>query len=240
MGNREDLLAGAKQCLYEKGYLRTTARDIANASKVSLAGIGYHFGSKEALMNQALFEAIGEFGETMGSALGTGDGAPGGSLRRFEAIWSQVTASFATHRKLWAASFEPVSQLDHVPEIREFFAMAAEHSRYGLSALFLDIDENDVDERTARSLGSFYYALMTGLLTQWLTDPDRAPTGRDMADALRAVADNIDRADRAAQAKGRAQEQARTGDADRPDRAPEDPESAAAPAGSGGPPRPEQ
>ena len=29
MGNREDLLAGAKKCLYEKGYARTTARDIA-------------------------------------------------------------------------------------------------------------------------------------------------------------------------------------------------------------------
>ena len=53
MGNREDLLAGAKRCLYEKGYASTTARDIATASGTSLAAIGYHFGSKEALMNQA-------------------------------------------------------------------------------------------------------------------------------------------------------------------------------------------
>ncbi|MGH4006514.1 MAG: TetR family transcriptional regulator, partial [Pseudonocardiaceae bacterium] len=44
MGNREDLLAGAKRCLYEKGYGRTTARDIAAAAGgVSLAAIGYHF-----------------------------------------------------------------------------------------------------------------------------------------------------------------------------------------------------
>ena len=35
MGNREDLLAGAQRCLYEKGYARTTARDIASASGVS-------------------------------------------------------------------------------------------------------------------------------------------------------------------------------------------------------------
>ena len=192
MGNREDLLAGAKQCLYEKGYLRTTARDISNASGVSLAGIGYHFGSKEALMNQALFEAIGEFGDAMGTAVDVGPDAPGGSIERFEAIWSQVTASFSTHRKLWAASFEPVAQLDHVPEIKQFFAMAAQHSRTGLAALFLGIDESEVDERTARTLGSFYYALMAGLLTQWLTDPERAPSGRDLADALRAVAAGID------------------------------------------------
>ena len=29
MGNREDLLEGAKRCLLEKGYRATTARDIA-------------------------------------------------------------------------------------------------------------------------------------------------------------------------------------------------------------------
>ncbi|MGH3648185.1 MAG: TetR/AcrR family transcriptional regulator, partial [Micromonosporaceae bacterium] len=51
MGNREALLEGAKRCFHEKGYARTTARDIAQASGVSLAAIGYHFGSKEALMN---------------------------------------------------------------------------------------------------------------------------------------------------------------------------------------------
>ena len=63
MGNREDLLAGAKRCLMEKGYARTTARDIAAASGVSLAAIGYHFGSKDALMNQAVYESVGEWAD---------------------------------------------------------------------------------------------------------------------------------------------------------------------------------
>ena len=61
MGNREDLIAGAKRCLIEKGYARTTARDIAAASGVSLAAIGYHFGSKDALMNQAIYEFVGDW-----------------------------------------------------------------------------------------------------------------------------------------------------------------------------------
>jgi AcrR family transcriptional regulator len=63
MGNREALLAGAKRCLIEKGYARTTARDIAAASGVSLAAIGYHFGSKDALMNQAIYEFVGEWAD---------------------------------------------------------------------------------------------------------------------------------------------------------------------------------
>ena len=35
MGHREDLLAGAVRCLREKGYGRTTARDIVAASGAS-------------------------------------------------------------------------------------------------------------------------------------------------------------------------------------------------------------
>ena len=58
MGNREALVEGAKACLLEKGYSRTTARDIATAAGVSLAAIGYHFGSKETLLNEALRELL--------------------------------------------------------------------------------------------------------------------------------------------------------------------------------------
>ena len=58
MGNREALLDGAKRCLIEKGYSKTTARDIAEAAGVSLAAIGYHFGSKESLLEQAFMAAM--------------------------------------------------------------------------------------------------------------------------------------------------------------------------------------
>ena len=51
MGQREDLLTAAKKLLVEKGYHRTTARDIAAASGAHLGSIGYHYGSKDALMN---------------------------------------------------------------------------------------------------------------------------------------------------------------------------------------------
>ena len=63
MGNREKLLAGAKRCIQEKGFARTTARDLVAASGTNLASIGYHFGSKEALLTQALVEELGEWGD---------------------------------------------------------------------------------------------------------------------------------------------------------------------------------
>ena len=52
--HRDQLVKGAIKCLQTKGYARTTARDIATASGANLASIGYHFGSKEALLNEAM------------------------------------------------------------------------------------------------------------------------------------------------------------------------------------------
>ena len=83
MGNRESLIAGAKQCLHDIGYTRTTARDIATAAGVSLAAIGYHFGSTRELLNQALMEALAEWGAELDTSLPATDGSA-------EAVWTAV------------------------------------------------------------------------------------------------------------------------------------------------------
>jgi hypothetical protein len=41
-------------------------------------------------------------------------------------------------------------------------------------------------------LGSVYQALLTGLMVQWMLDPDTAPSGVDIAEGLRAIADRAD------------------------------------------------
>jgi AcrR family transcriptional regulator len=183
MGNREDLLAAAKRCLYDKGYAHTTARDIAAASGVSLAAIGYHFGSKEALLNAARIEAIGEWADELGRVLAT-DSDPGATpMERFEAIWARMIELFDAHRPLWTASFEMLAQLDHAPEVRRAVADAQQRARLGLAALFHHLDPA-ADQRTAWVVGSFYLALLPGVMAQWLIDPEHAPSARDLADAL--------------------------------------------------------
>ncbi|MEV0974551.1 TetR/AcrR family transcriptional regulator [Microtetraspora glauca] len=189
MGNREDLLAGAKRCLYEKGYTRTTARDIAAASGTSLASIGYHFRSTKALLNEALFDAMREWGEELERALGTDTGMRPGSRERFEEIWDRVAGSFAAQRPLWTTQFEAITQLDHLPEMREAFGTGLEEARRGLAEIF----DPDADAETLRVTGRLYQTLLSGLLSQWLIDPERAPSGRDLAEAVRAVAAGFDR-----------------------------------------------
>jgi AcrR family transcriptional regulator len=193
MGNREDLLAGAKRCLYENGYARTTARDIASAAGTSLAAIGYHYGSTEALMSAALFEAIGEWGDEIQRALKADLGRDAGPMERFEWYWSRVTESFGSHRELWAASIEILAQMDRVPGVREALAQGIQEGRLAWAALLLEIDPV-AEERKAWVVGSFYQALLSGILVQWLIDPEHAPSGHDLAEALRIIAAGVSRA----------------------------------------------
>jgi AcrR family transcriptional regulator len=188
MGNREDLLAGAKRCLYEKGYARTTARDIANAAGVSLAAIGYHFRSKEALLNEALIEAVGEWGAELERALATDALPEADPLARFEAVWTRVVDLFPTYRRLWIANFDIVNQIDRMPEeVRRVLSDAIRHGCLGLAALVHGIDPA-TDEQRALTVGSFDHALLLGLMAHWVVDPEHAPSGRDLADALRTIA----------------------------------------------------
>jgi AcrR family transcriptional regulator len=186
MGNREDLLSAATRCLYDKGYARTTARDIATTAGVSLAAIGYHYGSKEALLNAALQQAIEEWGAGLGRVLTAevkGDAQP---ADRFVATWTKVIESFAGTRPLWAIQFELLAHIERTPELRHTFAEANRQARLGLVELFGNASPPRNDKE-ALAIGALYQALLGGLAALWLVDPASTPSGQDLLDAMRTV-----------------------------------------------------
>ncbi len=194
MGHREKLLAGAKRCLYERGYGRTTARDIVAASGANLGSIGYHFGSKEALLNAAMMETLGEWGDELERILlAEADADP---MERFEEVWTRVIESFDAHRPALVDSFEAFVQAEHSPELRKELAAGHEETRSWLVALFQKIGSTP-EGASARAVGSFYLALLNGLMVQWLLDPERAPSGSDMAEALREILASVRSAEEA-------------------------------------------
>jgi AcrR family transcriptional regulator len=191
MGNREDLIAGAKRCLIEKGYGQTTARDIASASGVSLAAIGYHFGSKDALMNQALYESIGDWGDEVERALSE-EGVPTDDpLRRFESIMDRTIASFGgPGGGLWAAQIELLSLLGHHEELRTFLASVQRDAADGLAELFLGIDPAQ-DPESARTAGSLLHAMFIGIMVKWFMNPKQALSAHELAEGLRIIAEHM-------------------------------------------------
>jgi AcrR family transcriptional regulator len=192
MGNREDLLAGAKRCLLEKGYAATTARDIAAASGVSLAAIGYHFGSKDALMNQAVFDSIGEWGQGLQDAISAaGPAEPERPLAHFEAVMRETLKSFGgPDGGLWRAQLELLSLAQTNGDLRAFLASVQEIAGTGLAELLLGIDPV-AEPETARSAGIVMHAMFIGLIAKYFLDPERAPTARELTDGLRVIAERV-------------------------------------------------
>ncbi|WP_285564709.1 TetR/AcrR family transcriptional regulator [Streptomyces sp. RTGN2] len=178
MGNREKLLEAARQCLFAKGYERTTVRDLASAAGVSMAAIGYHFGSKEALLNQALFEALDSGGEAFGPSTDDAD---------LGALWGRLIEAFSANKTFWMANLETVLRAQRDPELREQMTAGMGQGRSGMAREVTGTAEADLPEATIRTLGSVQLALVSGLMMQHLTDPESAPTAEEVIEGLRAL-----------------------------------------------------
>ena len=189
MGNREKLLEGAKRCLYEKGFARTTSRDLVAISGTNLNSIGYHFGSKEALLTQAMMEELGAWGTEVMGVLSGEDAR--GTIEQLESMWSRLVESFTSHRALWFVTFEAFCEAERSPELRQALALGYDLARPWMASLLLGGNVEEIDEESARTTGSFLLAVQAGLAAQWLLDPEHSPSGSDMANALRAIIDAI-------------------------------------------------
>ncbi len=186
MGHREDLLAGARRCLAERGYARTTARDLVAASGTNLASIGYHFGSKEALLDEAIAASFEEWAERV-RELTTAAAPEPDPLQRLAASWTAMLTSFTEYRGLAVAFVEALAQAERRPELRGHLADSYRRGREQVAGMITEVLATMPAEQ-ARALASFQIALCDGLLVQWLLDPDATPTGAELFSALRAVA----------------------------------------------------
>jgi AcrR family transcriptional regulator len=184
--HRERLLQGAMRCLREKGYARTTARDIAAASKSNLGSIGYHFGSKEALLNEAIRDGFAEWTAQLGSIAFADEGAT--PLQRGRASWVALTESFEQQRPLVVAFVEALAQSVRSDELRAQLADIYEEGRAAVAQLVeASLGEADIDDEQSRAVASFLIAVCDGLLLQWLVDPQRAPSGEELTAGLDAA-----------------------------------------------------
>ena len=165
--------------MLDKGYNRTTARDIASAAGVSLAAIGYHSPSKETLLTEALLLAFGEWDQDLQKALQTAVPSHVSPAERFEATWTKIIATFETHRPLWVANFEIFAQMVGQPAARNIIASKVHVARAGLAAMFLNQDESALSAETVRTIGTFHHVLLSGLILQWLIDPASALSAKE-------------------------------------------------------------
>ncbi len=193
-GNREKLLQAAIECLQENGYARTTARDLVAASGTNLASIGYHFGSKDALLNEAIAVGFRDWVQEVERSAFAPVGAT--STERLELSLAAMVDRFAELRPFLVSFVEAFPQAIRAPELRERMAQAYEQARAaGAEMIVRALSEEGVSlaPEQAAIVSSALMAICDGLILQWLLDPERVPSSRELMQALAAASATLTR-----------------------------------------------
>jgi AcrR family transcriptional regulator len=190
-GHREALLDAAQQLILEKGFSATTARDLVAASGTNLGSIGYHFGSREALLSAALEDLFNEWTELLVAAAFSEEDVP--PQERLTASWKATLSSLDEHSAIIRAFVEALAYAERSPEFRE---LMREHYRR-VQATVADVVEAAMGpaavERGAdpMTIALFVIAIFDGLAVQHRMSPDDTPTGDQLVGALAAAAASI-------------------------------------------------
>ncbi len=188
MDTRERLVEAAIELLVERGYARTTTRQIVAAADSHLPAVNYYFGSKERLLEEAVVEALRRWAQTtMAVADEPGPRDPGERLRR---SIERFFATLEADRPYVVAALEAFAQAERSDALRERLAEAYQE--------FRDVVASSVDRAAGRAGGpagpdvlgvsSLLIALFDGLAIQWLLAPERAPSPEQVIGSLAALA----------------------------------------------------
>jgi len=186
--HRDKLLAAAAVCLREKGYAGTTARDLVEASGTNLASIGYHFGSKEALLHEAVVRGMDAWTASVENEVFADEAM--GAEERLERGFAAMVDHFdelEPYLRSFVEAFPPALRSD---ELRDRMAAAYARVRRAGSGMFqrlLAEEGVEIDHKQGETLSSLTLALCDGLILQWLLDPDATPSAREAMTAMAAV-----------------------------------------------------
>jgi AcrR family transcriptional regulator len=186
--HRDRLLAAALTCLRDKGYARTTARDLVAASGTNLRSIGYHFGSKEALLDEALGECFRIWTARVEQAVfGSAADTP---RQRLEAALVALIDSFDELRPQVMACVEAIAPAMRSDTLRAKLAAGYAESRQAGAAMIRRAcaELGVAPLENADAVASVLIAISDGLMLQWLADPDAAPDARATIGALAQLA----------------------------------------------------
>jgi AcrR family transcriptional regulator len=187
VGHREQLLAAARRLLEQRGYAHITARDLVAESDTNLASIGYHFGSKAALLNAAI-EASFEAWTDQLAALVMADPAAT-PIQRGAATWVAVLDNLPARRPIVQSYVEALAQAQREPELREQLAEHYRRARARVAELVAEslADGTAADDPRCRAIATFVIAVCDGLSVQWLLDPEHSPSGEELMAGLATI-----------------------------------------------------
>jgi AcrR family transcriptional regulator len=179
--HRTRLLEAAQTLLRERDYGNITARDLVAASNTNLGSIGYHFGSKEALLNEAIGLALEGWVDAIGRA--TAGNTRAGLPAMMMSTLSVVLDDYESIRPYYRAFIEALARSARSPELRQQLAAHYNRQRDRVASWITDSLGDALEPREARHLASLMIGIADGMLTQSFIDADDVPNSHELAAA---------------------------------------------------------
>ena len=127
---RTALLSATRETIAEDGLGAVTAREVAGRAQANLASIGYHFGSKDAMVAEALVDEVTDLLAPVLALLESND-AP---AEKASAAITTLNDLFASAAARIPAYLAALSQAPHDPEVRTRLASLFAEVRGRLAA----------------------------------------------------------------------------------------------------------
>jgi AcrR family transcriptional regulator len=181
--HRDALLSAARTLMRQSGRGEITARDLVAASNTNLGSISYHFGSKDALLDEAAKLVFEEWAQTVARTISADPDAPPG--RRLARALELILDDFDAMRPYFLGFIQIVAGSERSPETREQLIEHYRRQRATVATMITESFSKDIDPEDAQQIASLLMGVSDGLMLQSLIDPDSAPTSSQLMSALR-------------------------------------------------------
>jgi AcrR family transcriptional regulator len=184
--NRQALLEGTLRSLATMPIDQISARVVAKESGANLASIGYHFGSKDALVTAAVVEGLDRWLVRIGERLSAQPSDPDPEVR-FQRAVDAAEATKGDHAGIARAFVVALGRGHHDAVVAQGLTEGFMHTRRRVADL-LDLGSDD----TGTDAGAVVHAVFTGLLVQSLLSQELVIDGSRITAALRRIVDTLD------------------------------------------------
>jgi AcrR family transcriptional regulator len=159
-----------------------TARDLVAASGTNLGSISYHFGSKDALLDEAAKLVFEEWAKAVTRTISAHQDAP--PAKRLARALEMILDDFDAMRPYFLGFIQIVAGSERSPATREQLQAHYRKQRDTVATMVTELRGEDIDPEDARHIASLLMSISDGLMLQALIDPDSAPTSRQLTLAL--------------------------------------------------------
>lgn len=166
----------------ESGRGEITARDLVAASDTNLGSISYHFGSKEALLDEAAKLVFEEWARAVASTI-SADPDVSPAMRLARAL-EMILDDFDAMRPYFLGFVQIVAGSERSPETHKQLVAHYRKQRDTVAEVIVESLSDSIEADDAQHIASLLMSVSDGLMLQALIDPDSSPTSQQLMGAL--------------------------------------------------------